>query len=297
LKPGADSLDSWTRELVGLFSQPFMLGVVALLLAVIAAWMFAYVLDKLPELRPNERDRKDAGGGAGKRRTPDRPVDNERADRDPGTTRSQEPDRRADGTWPSESGRPGSPPFGGATGEIGSIIKKNQGSTRGSPGNETRSPWDDRPDRKDGVPVPRRSPDDLQMESLRFASAAGTTGHAAALPPRPAGPDHARLVLEAWRDAWASDVVSVRTLVERMRKVPGVRGVNVLPESSVLVVQFDNELLAVPSQQDFELCEKLFEADRPPGRFATVIDLDRAAVVSSVNGDVVQRGRLRIECG
>jgi hypothetical protein len=86
-------------------------------------------------------------------------------------------------------------------------------------------------------------------------------------------------------------------LVDRLGQVPGVRGVNVLPESSVVVVRFDGTFLAVPSQQDYELCEKFFDADRPPGRFATVIDLERTAVLSGSGGEVVQRGMLRIECG
>jgi hypothetical protein len=281
-----------------LFDEPFMRVVLALLFAVVVLWMLFEVYEwakKREDSRGDEGERRGAGGGAGTRRPRDRSETND-GDRDPGTTRSQRPDRPRDGGGRAPSGGAGSPSFGGATGEIGSTFKKEGGGTGASSRHGVHLAWG-RSDRKDG-PVPGRSRDGPEVESPRRGPAAGTTGDAAALPPRPvAGPDHARLVLEAWRDAWASDVVSVRSLVVRMGQVPGVRGVNVLPESSVLVVRFDGAFLAVPSQQDYELCEKLFEADRPPGRFATVIDLERAAVVSGTNGEVVQRGMLRIECG
>ena len=109
--------------------------------------------------------------------------------------------------------------------------------------------------------------------------------------------DHARKVVAVWRGAWAADVVSVRALAERLGSIPGAGRPAVLPESSVIVVELDGVFLAVPSQQDYELCEKFFDADRTPGRFSTVADLEQPAVFSHAGGGMISRGRVRIDNG
>jgi len=107
----------------------------------------------------------------------------------------------------------------------------------------------------------------------------------------------ASAVVKVWRDAWASDVVSVRSLATQLGSIPGAGRPAVLPESSVIVIQLNDVFLAVPSQQDYELCEKSFESDRPPGRFSTVVDLEQPAVFSHAGGGMVSRGKVRIHNG
>ena len=109
--------------------------------------------------------------------------------------------------------------------------------------------------------------------------------------------DHARKVVTVWRDSWAAGVVSARSLAERLGSIPGAGRAVVLPESSVIVVELDGVFLAVPSQQDYELCEKFFDADRAPGRFSTVADLEQPAVFSHAGGGMISRGRVRIDNG
>ncbi len=293
LKSGVDSWDALMRDLSALMDDQFMKIIVALLVLVLVLWLLFEVYDwaKAPKvLRKERRDRPDSGDGVGKRSMLEERGTHDGVGRSPGTTRSRLTERRGEDPWPRQSNGSGSSPFGGATGETGSVFKKDKVGPAASSGNDLRSPWE-RSERKGGVPDP--TPEEPEAELPRFRVASGDV----VPPPRAAAPDHGRLLLEAWRDAWASDVVSVRSLVDRMGQLSGVRGVNVLPESSVVVVRFEGVFLAVPSQQDYELCENLFDADRPPGRFATVIDIERAAVVSGTSGEVLQRGMLRIECG
>jgi len=107
----------------------------------------------------------------------------------------------------------------------------------------------------------------------------------------------ASAVVKVWRDAWASEVVSARSLAAQLGSIPGAGRPVVLPESSVIVIQLNDVFLAVPSQQDYELCEKFFESDRPPGRFSTVVDLEQPAVFSHAGSGMVSRGKVRIHNG
>jgi DNA-binding transcriptional MerR regulator len=108
--------------------------------------------------------------------------------------------------------------------------------------------------------------------------------------------DEAAKVVEAWRRVWDSEILSLQVLERRLREVPGVLNVSVLPDSSVVVLHFRDRHLAVPSQRDFELCEDMFEPDQKPGRFAAVRDLTKPAETEQ-DGTLRSMGTVSIEHG